>query len=84
MHLDVPIKVESLFRDPLSLVNTACMTRPQVVDGGEGHQIWRVAANVLNKQSQRVVLRLGSWAGDNNFSPQRKQQVNTVMNFLVP
>jgi hypothetical protein len=28
------------------------MARPQVVDGGDGLQIWRVAANVLNKQSR--------------------------------
>jgi hypothetical protein len=28
------------------------MARPQVADGGDGLQIWRVAANILNKQSQ--------------------------------
>jgi hypothetical protein len=28
------------------------MVRPQVADGGDGLQIWRVAANVLNKQSR--------------------------------
>jgi len=28
------------------------MVRPQVVDGREGLQIWRVAANILNKQSR--------------------------------
>jgi hypothetical protein len=28
------------------------MTRPQVANGGESHQIWRVAANTLNKQSR--------------------------------
>jgi hypothetical protein len=27
------------------------MARPQVADGGDGLQIWRVAANILNKQS---------------------------------
>jgi hypothetical protein len=26
------------------------MVRPQVADGGDGLQIWRVAANILNKQ----------------------------------
>jgi hypothetical protein len=26
------------------------MARPQVADGGDGPQIWRVAASVLNKQ----------------------------------
>jgi hypothetical protein len=30
-----------------SLVTMAC---PQVVDGGESLQIWRAAANILNKQ----------------------------------
>jgi hypothetical protein len=28
------------------------MVRPQVADGGGGLQIWRVAANVLNKHLQ--------------------------------
>jgi hypothetical protein len=28
------------------------MARPQVADGGDGRQIWRVAANILNKQSR--------------------------------
>jgi hypothetical protein len=28
------------------------MERPQVADGGDGLQIWRVAANILNKQSR--------------------------------
>jgi hypothetical protein len=28
------------------------MERPQVADGGDGLQIWRVAANVLNKKSR--------------------------------
>jgi hypothetical protein len=27
------------------------MARPQVADGGNSLQIWRVAANILNKQS---------------------------------
>jgi hypothetical protein len=27
------------------------MVRPQVVDGGDSLQIWRVAGNILNKQS---------------------------------
>jgi hypothetical protein len=26
------------------------VTRPRVADGGNGVQIWRVAANILNKQ----------------------------------
>jgi hypothetical protein len=28
------------------------VARPQVADGGEGLQIWRVATNILNKQSR--------------------------------
>jgi hypothetical protein len=28
------------------------MARPQVADGGDGLQIWRVFANALNKQSR--------------------------------
>jgi hypothetical protein len=28
------------------------MARPQVTDGGDGLQIWRVPANILNKQSR--------------------------------
>jgi hypothetical protein len=35
------------------------MARPQVADGGDGLQIWRVAANILNKQS---------WTADNGWS----------------
>jgi hypothetical protein len=26
--------------------------RPQVADGGDGHRIWTVAANILNKESR--------------------------------
>jgi hypothetical protein len=28
------------------------MARPQVADGGDGLQLWRVVANILNKQSR--------------------------------
>ena len=38
------------------------MARPQVADRGDGLQIWKVAANILNKQSRTasgVVLQLG-------------------------
>jgi hypothetical protein len=27
------------------------MARPQVADEGDAHQVWRVAANILKKQS---------------------------------
>ncbi|KAJ4433933.1 hypothetical protein ANN_16252 [Periplaneta americana] len=41
------------------------MARPQVVDRGDGLQIWSVAVNILNKQSRTAdegVLQLGDWA----------------------
>jgi hypothetical protein len=49
------------------------MARPQVADGGDGLQIWRVAANILNKQSRTVdkgwSSNLGVGRGANNSSP---------------
>jgi hypothetical protein len=49
------------------------MAYPQVADEGDGLQIWRVAANILNKQS-RIVEKgwsssLGVGSGTNNSSP---------------
>jgi hypothetical protein len=35
------------------------MVCPQAVDGGDGLQTWRIAANILNKQS---------WAADEGWS----------------
>jgi hypothetical protein len=35
-----------------------CMARPQISYGGEGLQIWRAAANILNKQSRTADERL--------------------------
>jgi hypothetical protein len=47
--------------------------RPQVADGGDGLQIWRVAANILNKQSRTadkgLSSSLGVGRGANNSSP---------------
>jgi hypothetical protein len=49
------------------------MARPQVADGGDSLQFWRVAANMLNKQSQTADKGLSSSLGDghaaNNSSP---------------
>jgi hypothetical protein len=49
------------------------MARPQVADGGDGLQIWMVAANILNKQSRAAdkgwSSSLGVGRGANNFSP---------------
>jgi hypothetical protein len=30
------------------------MAHPQVADGGDGLQIWRVAANIMNKKSRKA------------------------------
>jgi hypothetical protein len=40
------------------------MARPRVADRGYGLQIWRVAANILNRQSRTAYSKLGGWAGD--------------------
>jgi hypothetical protein len=40
------------------------MARRRVVDGGDGLQMWRVDANILNKQSRthEMVFQVGDWA----------------------
>jgi len=47
-------------------VTTACMVRTWVADGGDGLQMWRITANILNKQSRTadkgVIFQLGCWA----------------------
>jgi hypothetical protein len=49
------------------------MARLQVADGGDGLQIWKVAANILNKQSRTAdkgwSSSLGVQRGANNSSP---------------
>jgi hypothetical protein len=49
------------------------MARPRVADRGYGLQIWRVAANILNKQSRTAdsgwTSSLGVRRGANNPSP---------------
>jgi hypothetical protein len=49
------------------------IVRPQVADGREGLQIWRVAANILNKQSRAAdkgwPSSLGVGQGANNSPP---------------
>jgi hypothetical protein len=46
------------------------MARPEVADGGDVLQIWRVAAIILNKQSRTAdrewLCRLEGWAGAHN------------------
>jgi hypothetical protein len=50
------------------------MAHPQDADGRNGLQIWRVAANILNKQSRTAdkgwSSSLGVGRGANNSSPQ--------------
>jgi hypothetical protein len=67
------------------------MARPQVADGGDGLQILRVAANILNKQSRTadkgLSSSLGVGRGANNSSPQkisllRKITISQVSNSL--
>jgi hypothetical protein len=52
------------------------MTRPQVADGGDAHKFWRVAANILNKQSRtgnkEWSSSFGIGRGANNSSPKKK------------
>jgi hypothetical protein len=49
------------------------MPRPQVADGVDALQLWRVAANILNKQSRTAdkwrSSSLGVGRGANNSSP---------------
>jgi hypothetical protein len=49
------------------------MVRPQVADGGNTLQIWKVAVNILNKQSRTAdkgwPSSLGFGCGANNPSP---------------
>jgi hypothetical protein len=49
------------------------MERPQVAGGGDGHQIWRVAANILNNQpgteDKESSSSLGIGRGAYNSSP---------------
>jgi hypothetical protein len=38
------------------------MVHPQLVGGGDSPQIWKVAANVMNKQFPIASSELGGWA----------------------
>jgi hypothetical protein len=66
--------IESIVRNHVKWVpchyGMAC---PQVVDGGQGLQVWRVAANILNKQSRTAdkgwPSSLGVGRGANNSPP---------------
>jgi hypothetical protein len=53
------------------------------VDGGDGLQIWRVAANILNKQSQTAnkgwSCGLGGGPGDNKNSATCYEMLHTIL-----
>jgi hypothetical protein len=64
------------------------MARPQVADGGVGLQIWRVAANILNKQSRTAdngwSTSLGFGREANNSSPQKISFLLKITRSLGP
>jgi hypothetical protein len=70
------------------------MARPRVADGGDGLQIWRVAENILNKQSRTAVkgwsssLEVGRGASTHRKKIKNRDMlkalVNEVMNLRVP
>jgi hypothetical protein len=55
------------------------MTRPWVADEANGFQIWRVVANILNKQSRTADKRWSSrwWLGDGLTIHYYKKQLVT-------
>jgi hypothetical protein len=63
------------------------MTRPQVADGGEGLQILRIAANILNKQSREVDKDWSSSMGVGRVANNPHRNSNVLRNAskrLVP
>jgi hypothetical protein len=63
------------------------MARPQVADGGEGLQVWRVAANILNKQFRTADKGWSSSlvVGQGAKTPHRKEgnMLRNVTNKLI-
>jgi len=59
------------------------MARPRIADGGDGFQIWKVAAKILNKQSRTTENGWSSSFGilreSNNSLPYKE---NLLRNFL--
>jgi hypothetical protein len=63
------------------------MARPQVADGGDGLQIWGVAANILNKQSRKVDKGWSSSLGvghEANNSSAYKSSLRKITRSLGP
>jgi hypothetical protein len=73
MNLGVIFKISYIRGHVRWVLRHHNMARRQVTDGGDGLQMWRVAANILNKQSRTADKRwsssLGVGHGANNFSP---------------
>jgi hypothetical protein len=70
--------IDLAFRYPVLSVHCHHgMARPRVADGGDHLQIWRVAANILNKQSRTAdsvwPSSLGGWAGGLTTLPHKTQ-----------
>jgi hypothetical protein len=64
------------------------MARPQVADGGDALQLWRVAVNILNKQSRTTdkgwSSSLGFGRGANNSSQEKISSLRTFEKGLGP
>jgi hypothetical protein len=64
------------------------MARPQVADVGDALQVWRVAANILNKQSRTAEkwwsFNLGVGRGANNSSPSKISLLRKITRSLGP
>jgi hypothetical protein len=57
------------------------MARPQVADGGESLQIWRVAANILNKKSRTADKGWPSSLGvGRGLATPHRKKINTLRN----
>jgi hypothetical protein len=64
------------------------MARPQVAEGGDALQVWRVAADILNKKSRTAYkgwsFRLGVGRGAKNSSPYKISLLRTFGRSLGP
>jgi hypothetical protein len=57
------------------------MARPQVADGGESLQIWRVAANILNNQSRTADKGCPpAWGLGRGLTTLHRKERNTLRN----
>jgi hypothetical protein len=60
------------------------MARPRVVDGRDGLQYWRLAANILNKQPQTNDKGRSSSLGVGLTTPHRKKNKQVTKMLLEP